>query len=82
MKSSILHGAALALFAAAMGMAGDAAALPGGPPIACTEALYGQYYTVERYRPATGWVYTTYLCDVPGSWQLYMVCDDNGCILY
>lgn len=82
MKHSILYGAALALFAATMGSAGDAAALPGGPPIACTEALYGEYYTVERYRPATGWVYSTYLCDVPGAWQLYMVCDDNGCILY
>lgn len=82
MKQKIMHGAALALLAATMAGAGDAAALPGGPPIACTEALYGQFYTVERYRPATGWVYNTYVCDAPGGWQLYMVCDAYGCILY
>lgn len=82
MKSSILYGAALALFAATLGSAGDASALPGGPPIACTEALYGEFYTVERYRPVTGWVYSTYLCDAPGAWQLYMVCDGMGCVLY
>lgn len=82
MKNSIMHGAALALFAAAMGMAGDATALPGGPPIACTEALNGQFYTVERYRPATGWTYSTYLCEAPVGWSLYMVCDESSCVLY
>lgn len=81
MKNPILYGAALALFAATMGSAGDASALPGGPPIACTEALYGEYYTVERYWPTTGYVYTTYVCEAP-VWQLYMVCDDYGCIVY
>lgn len=82
----MMKGAAIALLAAAMGGAGDAAAyqLHGPPPIPCTEANNGTFYTVE-HTPPGGWsntYYYTYLCDTT-HWTLWSRCGgDDGCIYY
>lgn len=82
----MMKGAAIALLAAAMGGAGDAAAYQfhGPPSIPCTEANNGTFYTVE-HTPPGGWsttYYYTYLCDAP-YWTLWSRCGgDDGCIYY
>lgn len=81
MYKTMIHGAVIALLAAAMGFSGNAAALPGGPGTACNEANWGEIASVERYNPRTGYVQFLYEC-TPYGWSIIARCDDYGCIYY
>jgi hypothetical protein len=81
MYKTMIHGAAIALFSAALGFSGSAAAIPGGPGTPCTEANLGEIAAVESYSPRTGYIQRIYECTDFG-WSIIARCDDNGCIYY
>lgn len=74
-------GAAIALFSAAMGFSGSAAAIPGDPSTPCTEANQGEITSVESYSPRTGYIQRIYEC-TPYGWSIIARCDESGCIYY
>jgi len=81
MHKHMIRGAAIALFSAAMGIGGSAAALPGGPTTPCNEANQGEIATVESYNPRTGYTQRIYEC-TPYGWSIVAVCDAYGCVYY
>ncbi len=81
MFKTFIHGAAIALFSAAMAYSGSAAAIPGGPSTPCTEANWGEFGAVESYNPRTGYTQRIYEC-TPYGWSIVAFCDEYGCIYY
>lgn len=79
MHKTLLTGAALTLFAAAMGASGTAAAYPMYPTTPCTEANYGDITTVDTWRLPDGITQRIYQCD-EGGWILIGYCDAMGCL--
>lgn len=80
MHKTLLTGAIAALFAAAMGASGNAAAAVY-PTAPCTDENQGEITTVGYWYPLTGYWAHMFQCDA-GSWQLVGYCDQDGCVYY
>ena len=82
MKTLMMKGFAIVLFAAAMGVVGSAAAFWPQPTTACTAANEGSLETVYR-RTRWGEESFTYYC-ISDAWELRERCDTRtgSCVAY